>query len=359
VEGGAAEGRADGSAGVHVEGDASAAASQVPHGDGQSDTGGDGQSDTGGVNVLLPLRDSGSRPPLFCVHPAAGIAWSYAGLTTPLGADQPVYGLQARGLNGTDVLPATVEEMAADYLAHVREVQPSGPYHLLGWSFGGLVAHEMAVQLQRSGERVGLLSVLDAFPPGTGGPTAGLPEEAQAAETEAESAAESGQAPADGGVGMVLGLLLEFFGYDPAAWAGETLTYPRFLEIARDRTGLLATFDESRIAAICRIFLNNGTLSRAHRPGVFSGNMLVFAARETDPQLAAELWLPHLDGGKPDVRTVDHTHGGMGRPDALGDIGKVLLEHLRSDTTTPGTTPGPMPGTTPGSTPGPTTGPTP
>ncbi|WP_171908861.1 condensation domain-containing protein, partial [Streptomyces nanshensis] len=279
-----------------------------------------------GIGVLLPLRDTGSRPPLFCVHPAAGIAWSYAGLTTSLGTDQPVYGLQARGLDGTEVLPATVGEMAADYLAQVRSVQPSGPYHLLGWSFGGLVAHEMAVQLQCGGEQVGLLSVLDAFPAGSDG-APGMPGVPGAAE-QARAAAEP---PADGGVGMVLGLLLEFFGYDPAAWEGETLTYERFLEIARDRTGLLATFDESRVAAICRIFLNNGTLSRAHRPGRFTGDLLVFAARETDPQLAAELWLPHMDGGKPDVRTVEHAHGAMGRPDALGEIGAVLRRRLQGD----------------------------
>ncbi|WP_070009638.1 non-ribosomal peptide synthetase [Streptomyces abyssalis] len=291
------------------------------------------EHEASGIGVLLPLRDTGTRPPLFCVHPAAGIAWSYAGLTTPLGAGQPVYGLQARGLDGTEVLPATIAEMAADYLAQVRQVQPSGPYHLLGWSFGGLVAHEMAVQLQTSGERVGLLSVLDAFPSapdgGSGAPTpsgAGTPGAGE-------------EPPADGGVGTVLGLLLEFFGYDPAAWAGETLTYPRFLEIARDRTGLLATFDESRVAAICRIFLNNGTLSRAHAPGRFAGDALVFAARETDAQLAAELWLPYLDGGKPEVRTVGHSHGEMGRPDALGEIGRVLLPRLQGDETTPGTTP--------------------
>ncbi|QPP06026.1 amino acid adenylation domain-containing protein [Streptomyces bathyalis] len=287
-----------------------------------------------GIGVLLPLRDSGGRPPLFCVHPAAGIAWSYAGLTTSLGAGQPVYGLQARGLDGTEVLPATIGEMAADYLAQVREVQPSGPYHLLGWSFGGLVAHEMAVQLQKSGERVGLLSVLDAFPSG--------PEGASGAQTASGAGTpEAAEPPADGGVGTVLGLLLEFFGYDPAAWAGETLTYPRFLEIARDRTGLLATFDESRVAAICRIFLNNGTLSRAHTPGRFAGDALVFAAQETDAQLASELWLPYLDGGKPEVRTVGHSHGEMGRPDALGEIGKVLLPRLQGDgdETTPGATP--------------------
>jgi pimeloyl-ACP methyl ester carboxylesterase len=273
---------------------------------------------SGGTGVLLPLRDTGSEPPLFCVHPAAGIAWSYAGLTTPLGADRPVYGLQARGLDGSGVLPASVTEMAADYLAHVRRVQPHGPYHLLGWSFGGLVAHEMAVQLQQSGEEVGLLSLLDAFP---SGPPSGY------GEVPAETLAEA----EDGGVGAVLGLLLEFFGYDPAGWAGENLTYPRFLEIARDRSGLLATFDEPRVAAICRIFLNNGTLSRAHTPGPFTGDPLVFAARETDPHLAAELWLPYVEGGKPDVRHVEHTHGEMGRPDALAGIGKVLLRRLKGD----------------------------
>lgn len=292
------------------------------------------QHEASGIGVLLPLREEGGRPPLFCVHPAAGIAWSYAGLTTPLGADQPVYGLQARGLDGTEVLPASVEEMAADYLRQVRRVQPEGPYHLLGWSFGGLVAHEMAVQLQESGERVGLVSMLDAFPSAPSGP----------GEADASGDASGGTSgdgveaapPADGGVGAVLGMVLEFFGYDPAVWEGETLTYARFLEIARERTGLLATFDESRVAAICRIFLNNGTISRAHTPRRFAGDALVFAARETDPQLASELWLPYLDGGKPDVRSVEYSHGEMGRPDALGEIGRALLPRLEQDPTVPG-----------------------
>jgi hypothetical protein len=185
----------------------------------------------------------------------------------------------------------------------------------------------MAVQLQQSGEQVGQLTVLDAFPSGSSGSEADGGVGAQEAGGEAESA----EAAADGGVGTVLGLLLEFFGYDPSVWEGETLTYPRFLEIARDRTGMLATFDEQRVAAICRIFLNNGALSRAHTPGRFSGDVLVFAARETDPQLAAELWLPHLDGGKPEVRSVEHAHGEMGRPDALGGIGRVLLPRLQGE----------------------------
>ncbi|THA26460.1 amino acid adenylation domain-containing protein [Streptomyces sp. RKND-216] len=280
--------------------------------------------DTGGTGVLLPLRESGSRAPLFCVHAAGGIAWAYAGLTTSLGEDQPLYGLQARGLEAPEVLPATLTEMAADYLAQVRRVQPEGPYHLLGWSFGGLVAHEMAVQLQRDGERVGLLSLLDAYP---AGPSAGSGE--GGAEDRDACRTEDGGAPADGGVGAVLSMVLELFGYDPATWAGETLTYPRFMEITRDRTGQLALFDEARIEAICRIFLNNGILARSHTPGRFAGDALVFTASETDPQVAADLWLPYLDGGKPEVVPVDHTHGRMGRADALAGIGRALLPRLR------------------------------
>ncbi|MER6915069.1 amino acid adenylation domain-containing protein [Streptomyces sp. NPDC000594] len=273
-----------------------------------------------GTGVLLPLRETGGRPPLFCVHPAAGIAWSYAGLTGPLGTDQPVYGLQARGLDGEEVLPATMEEMAADYLEQVRRVRPAGPYHLLGWSFGGMVAQEMAVQLQRAGEEVALLALLDAYP---AGPCSGGPAPAVAPSVAGRD---------------VLAMVLEFFGYDPASWAGESLTYPRFVEIAREQTGLLASFDEPRVAAVARIFANNATLSHAHRPRPFSGDALVFAARETSPDVARELWRPLLDGGTARVTQVDCTHGELGRPGPLAEICRVLAGRLQADPPAPGGT---------------------
>ncbi|WP_368861098.1 alpha/beta fold hydrolase [Streptomyces actuosus] len=69
-----------------------------------------------------------------------------------ISAEHPVYALQARGMGGDKELPRRLEDMAADYVARIREVQPSGPYHLLGWSFGGVVAHAMAVQLRKAGE---------------------------------------------------------------------------------------------------------------------------------------------------------------------------------------------------------------
>ncbi|MBP2405989.1 non-ribosomal peptide synthetase [Streptomyces syringium] len=268
-----------------------------------------------GIGVLLPLRETGTEPPLFCVHPAAGIAWSYAGLTGPLGTGHPVYGLQARGLDGEEVLPASVREMAADYVDHIRSVQPTGPYHLLGWSFGGMVAQEMAVQLQRSGEEVALLAVLDAYPAGE--PTEQSPEESSVAGRD------------------VLAMVLEFFGYDPSAWEGESLTYPRFVRIAREQSGLLASFDEQRVAAVARIFANNATLSHAHEPRPFAGDLLVFAARETSPELARELWGPLMTDGRADVVPVDCTHGELGRPGPLGEVGRELVRRLGTTPTVP------------------------
>ncbi|MEK8174903.1 thioesterase domain-containing protein [Streptomyces sp. M19] len=86
------------------------------------------------------------------------------GLTARLGRDQPVYGLQARGLTSDEPLPRTLWEQAADYAERIREVSPHGPYRLLGWSVGGILAHSVAVLLQEAGAEVELLALLDAFP---------------------------------------------------------------------------------------------------------------------------------------------------------------------------------------------------
>lgn len=88
------------------------------------------------LDVLLPLRTNGDQPPLFCVHPAGGLSWCYAGLMKSLGSDYPIYGLQARGISEQKGYPQSLDEMAAGYVEHIRTIQPTGPYHLLGWSLG-------------------------------------------------------------------------------------------------------------------------------------------------------------------------------------------------------------------------------
>ncbi|HEX9736868.1 MAG TPA: alpha/beta fold hydrolase, partial [Thermoanaerobaculia bacterium] len=117
---------------------------------------------------LVAIRTGGTRAPLFCVHPAGGNVLSFVALADALGPDQPLYALQSRGLEGGEEPLTRVEEMAARYLAEVRAAVPHGPYNLAGWSFGGLVAFEMARQLRRQGEEVALLALLDTRAPGTG-----------------------------------------------------------------------------------------------------------------------------------------------------------------------------------------------
>ncbi|HEY9809170.1 MAG TPA: amino acid adenylation domain-containing protein [Halomicronema sp.] len=114
---------------------------------------------------LVPIQPKGSKPPLFCVHAAAGNVLFYRDLARLLGEDQPVYGLQAQGLDGVKFPLTSVEEMAAYYLEEIRNLQIKGPYHLAGYSFGGAVAFEIARQLQADGETVGLLGLLDSPSP--------------------------------------------------------------------------------------------------------------------------------------------------------------------------------------------------
>ncbi|MCP4660215.1 MAG: amino acid adenylation domain-containing protein, partial [bacterium] len=110
---------------------------------------------------LVEIHKQGSRRPLFCVHPWIGSVLCFRELTQLLGPDQPVYGLQARGLLPDEKPRRRIGEMAAAYLRAVRRVQPQGPYRLLGYSVGGLVAYEMAHQLLAESQPVDLVAILD------------------------------------------------------------------------------------------------------------------------------------------------------------------------------------------------------
>ncbi|MBO3458249.1 amino acid adenylation domain-containing protein [Aetokthonos hydrillicola Thurmond2011] len=114
---------------------------------------------------LVPIQPAGSNPAFFCVHPIFGVVFPYYELATHLGKNQPFYGLQPVGLDGKTPPLTRIEDMASHYIEALRKVQPQGPYFLGGWSFGSWVAFEMAQQLQKSGEEVALLAVLDTLAP--------------------------------------------------------------------------------------------------------------------------------------------------------------------------------------------------
>jgi thioesterase domain-containing protein/acyl carrier protein len=114
---------------------------------------------------LVKIQPGGAEQPFFCVHPSGGNVFCYTALAHHLGPDQPFYGLQAQGLDGAEPAHTTVEEMAAHYIEAMREIQPAGPYLLGGWSLGGVVAFEMARQIEEQGDNVDLLVLMDARNP--------------------------------------------------------------------------------------------------------------------------------------------------------------------------------------------------
>jgi amino acid adenylation domain-containing protein len=114
---------------------------------------------------LVQIQPGGSKQPFFCVHPSGGNVLCYVELASYLDLEQPFYGLQAPGLDGEQEPYTRVEDMANHYIEAIRTVQPQGPYLLGGWSMGGVVAFEMAQQLQKQGHQVALLALLDSKVP--------------------------------------------------------------------------------------------------------------------------------------------------------------------------------------------------
>jgi phthiocerol/phenolphthiocerol synthesis type-I polyketide synthase E len=122
-----------------------------------------GETASAGWSPLVAIQPSGSRPPLFCMHGAGGTVLMYRDLSRRLGGDQPFYGLQALGLDGSRDPLTTIEEMAAVYVKEIRKVQPAGPYFISGYCMGGTVAYEVAQQLQQQGETVAMLALFDTM----------------------------------------------------------------------------------------------------------------------------------------------------------------------------------------------------
>ncbi|MCD9881083.1 non-ribosomal peptide synthetase [Streptomyces guryensis] len=265
--------------------------------------------------VLLPLRTTGSSAPLFCVHPLGSLAWAYMGLADRLGPDFPVYGLQGRGLLQPERQPGSVTEMAADYVARLRTVQPSGPYHLLGWSFGGNVAHEMANQLEEQGEQVSLLALLDSGAEYTAAANGSIVEH------------------------ETLEMLLQVLGHKPGDVGGpETgrdatasqLTRAEVIGFLRRTQPDWRDRDEARINALVDSAENNERILSDFRPRRLSSRVLYIAAdpARTGDRTAADKWLPYTDGGIVQ-HSVPYEHEAMMSPDSLSHIVPIIAASLR------------------------------
>ncbi|QEU91123.1 amino acid adenylation domain-containing protein [Streptomyces kanamyceticus] len=278
------------------------------------------------LGVLLPLRPHGAAAPLFCVHPGLGLSWSYAGLLRRIPADVPVYGLQARGFAEGDVLPESIERMAADYVDEIRAVHPEGPYRLLGWSLGGNVAYAMASLLRAKGEKVELLALLDAYP-----------------SSGAADAAAPAAAPDERDRAELLARNLRADGFDVEAAELLDTGFPaaRYKAHLVGRGDPLGELDERELTAVSRVYANNVHLLRAHRPEPTDDGVLLFSATRVSAAAAARAdragddrprgeaaWRPYV-GGDIEIVDVDAAHADLLAADsALARIGDTLADRL-------------------------------
>ncbi|MEU9953225.1 amino acid adenylation domain-containing protein, partial [Streptomyces sp. NPDC047939] len=253
------------------------------------------------LDVVLRLRGGSARAPLFAIHPAGGMAWCYAGLAARLGPDQPVYGIQARGLVRDEPLPRTLEEEAADYVGRIREVQGHGPYRLLGWSVGGVLAHTVAVLLQECGEEVELLALLDAFP---------------AEQWRERPAPEEGDA---------LTAVLRMAGFERT---GER-TREDVLATLRRAGSPLAGLKDRTLSKIVDIVPNHARMMREHVHRRYEGDLLFFtaAAPRAEDWLTREAWRTHVSGAVVN-HDLDCTHPQLMQERFLDTIGKALAARL-------------------------------
>ncbi|MGB8213214.1 MAG: AMP-binding protein [Anaerolineales bacterium] len=114
-----------------------------------------------GIRLLIPLRATGTKPPLFLFPGGLGDAMAWRHLVPYMGEDQPLYSIQALQNNGSTLYGTNINDIAARFLQAIRALQPYGPYYLAGYSFGGVVALETAKQLSEIGEKVAFLGIID------------------------------------------------------------------------------------------------------------------------------------------------------------------------------------------------------
>ncbi|MGV9883998.1 amino acid adenylation domain-containing protein [Streptomyces sp. NPDC003006] len=263
------------------------------------------------LGPVLTIRPTGSRPPLFCVHGGLGFGIPFTALAEHLDPEQPVHALQARGIAEAGPLPKDLRDVADDYLDRVTSIQPTGPYHLLGWSYGGVVAHEMAVRLRERGEEVAYLANLDAFPDDARGvrPT----DEEFLADFLAEAGADT-------------------------AVPGPLTPQSVAAHLARGG-GPLAELGQDTLERLLRVMRNNLELFQGFTPGRFDGcAMTLFLATGADSDdhgglapeertLKVKSWEPHLDRGI-DAYDVDCGHQQMLRPAPAAAIGRTVERRL-------------------------------
>ncbi|TDT85825.1 amino acid adenylation domain-containing protein [Arthrobacter sp. AG258] len=260
------------------------------------------------LKQVLPLRTAGSKHPLFAVHPASGISWGFASMLGTLDPERPLIALQMPGMEPGRTHPVnagSLTELADDYIQQIRSVQPEGPYHLLGWSFGGYLAHRLATRLQETGHEVAFLAILDAFP------------------GNQEHNGMPGQGPG------LWANYLEAQGYDLTGEDLSAVDLHRAQEILRANHNPLGTVPPDSVAAMAANFPALARLIREEQPQTFAGDLLFFRATEQVPEgtPGSDSWARYVTGTITDV-PVPERHSELLSDRALSTIMPALAIRL-------------------------------
>ena len=193
----------------------------------------------------------------------------------------------------------SIQALAHRYVEEIRRVQPSGPYHLLGWSLGGVIAHAIAVDLRAAGDEVATLAVMDSYPTNGADDT---PDHLTVSELVH-------------GLGLDIGDRVR----------DDDLTYERAVELIDDAIGQRTGLAAEHLAQISAGFDNSARLMRQFRPGIFDGEMLFFRANGDDH--SPHEWDAAVTGGIREV-AVPYAHNQMIEPEPLRLVGHALEEYL-------------------------------
>lgn len=227
--------------------------------------------DEGLAPVIHLARGESGAAPLFLVHPAGGVGWGYRTLARSLAPARAVHAIQAPGLDPEIEMPESIAALARDYADRIDAAYPTGPVHVGGWSVGGLIAQELAVELESRGRAVGMVALLDAYP-----------AECWRAEPEPTEA-------------QALRALLAIAGHDPEAHP-ELDTREKVVGFLREGESVLANLSRATQDGVVRTVLDTNRLVRGHHHRAFGGTLTHIRAdadHADRPQLRADLWAPH------------------------------------------------------------------
>jgi amino acid adenylation domain-containing protein len=265
------------------------------------------QTDTTSAEEVVPVQTlkKGTGVPLFCIHPTGGVSWPYQVLGAHL--DCPLIGIQ-QALQGEEAEPRSIRDMAKNYADRIQEAYPTGPYNLLGWSYGGVVAHELAIELQQRGCVIARLILLDAQP--SIDSSVSLPNHALSEKD-------------------ILEEVSRFYRLGNPE-QDESLTYEQIEEIVRE----LGDVEFSRYKQLLDLLIQNlntnMALYRSHEPAVFDGDIIIFSAAgdvSDRSSFLMESWRPYITGDTT-VYSIDCTHNEMLTAESVSRYGEQLKHSL-------------------------------